>query len=951
MKLPRRIVAAFLMIMLLLLLVIQPATAQSEVQTVKVGYFLHDGYQNKSADGVYSGYGYEYLQKIAEYVDVRFEYVEGTWAECLQWIQDGKIDLLGFMLKTDEREALYDYSNLDCGYNTTKLLTRKSNSTLAENDWANFNGIHVGLNKGSAIIEQFAQYASEHGFTYEQTLYASQEDVTAALQNGEVDAICVSNVVIPDWARTLSVFNPQPIYYVVKKGNTELLSNLNYALGQIKMSAPTFEQSLRDTYYVENASNTIVFSDKERQYLANAGTITVAIDPNYMPIEGFSDEGEQPQGFTPTLLSKISELSGLQFAYQSYDTYSAAMSSFGSGDYEILSTANQSVSNMADAMLSNVYFRASMVLVGNKDFSFAGKDDIRIALTPKNMFLMGYLQNLYPQCQLIQCESFDEAARMVSSGEADLLARNVYSAQSESLSDYPNLRIVYDTGRFSDYRFAFPASTPKELVSVINKCLGAIPESEVNAMLTSAMLGNVPVEQNAGKVLAITLLSLALSALAVFFVIKLRKFRKTLMAQAYFDPLTGSRNLSRFKLDAQAIISQNAKQGYVIDFMDVRNFQLVNELYGFDAGDKLLCLITDHLCTVLDEKKEAFGRIGDDEFVVLLAADNAETLFVRAEASFARLLASSKMLMAQNVVFVRGYYFLDGETDLNAALEKAMLAHKQAKLRGESIVVYDEAMKQAVLRDQHLEDRMESALEHGEFRLFMQPQYRVCDETVSGVEALVRWVEEDGTIIFPDDFIPLFERNGFVLKLDYYMFEQACKTIRGWIDSGVRPVVVSVNFARTHVLDPNWISDLIEIADKYAVPKTLLEIEITERTAVEREDVLIELIGQMHQAGFRVSIDDFGSGHSSLGILQSLQVDTLKLDRSFFQAETDTQRTQAIVGLIIQMAKVLRMSTMAEGIEQKEQVQFLKKLDCDTIQGYYYAKPMPVDEITPLLRP
>lgn len=945
----RRSIAALFIALLLLLLFAQPASAASAKQIVKVGYFLHDGYQNKSADGVYSGYSYEYLQKISEYADVRYEYVEGTWAECLQWLKEGKIDLLGFMMKTDEREKLYDFPDWSCGYNTTKLLTLKENDTLAGGDFENFNGIRVGFVENSEIIHQFSQYAKAHSFTYQEVLYPTQEAVTSALKNGEVDAVCVSNVVVPEWEREISVFNPEPIYYAVTKGNTELLSKLNSAIGQIKMSDSTFEQGLRESYYEDDTSGKVVFSEKEKSYLAGAGPITVALGQNDMPIEGFDEKNESPKGFMADLFAKISSMSGLQFKYIGYGSYSAAVQNINSGEYEILSTANQSILENADTALSNIFLRATIVLLGDKSSSFAGGQNIRIVLTPKNTFLAAYLQNLYPRCQILYCETLDKAVRMVSSGEADLMTCNVYSAQAEILLDNPNLRVVYDTGHFSDYRFAFSEAAPAELVSIINKCIGAIPASEMNAMLTAAMMGSVGSEKSAVEVLAIVILVIAIASLAAFFFIKLRKSKKNLISLAYYDPLTGAANLSKFKIDAQKQLRMNPEQGYVIDVMDIKNFQLINELYGYDAGDKLLCAIADHLRAVLDERTEAFGRIGDDEFAILLAAENEQALFARADESFSRLLSNSRKFIKQQIVFIRGYYFLQGETDLVAALEKAMLAHKKAKSWEKPVVLYDAHMKQEILREQQLEDRMESALENREFKLFLQPQYRVCDETVSGAEALVRWVTSEGVTIYPNEFIPLFERNGFVRKLDYYMFELACEKMREWIENGRRPVTISVNFSRSHLSDENWVSELAEIAGRYAVPKALLEIEITERTAIEREDVLVDLIGQIHKAGFKVSIDDFGSGHSSLGILQSLEVDTLKLDKSFFHTQTNIPRAKAVVASIIQMAKVLRMSTVAEGVEREDQVQFLRNLDCDTIQGFYYARPMPADEVTLLL--
>lgn len=204
-------------------------------------------------------------------------------------------------------------------------------------------------------------------------------------------------------------------------------------------------------------------------------------------------------------------------------------------------------------------------------------------------------------------------------------------------------------------------------------------------------------------------------------------------------------------------------------------------------------------------------------------------------------------------------------------------------------------------------------------------------------------------MVFPSDFIPIFEKNGFILKLDYYMFERVCQTIRYWFDGGIAVTGISVNLSRLHLENKNLVPELCAIADTYHVPHNLLEVELTETVAMENEEALHSLAEQFHEAGMRLSIDDFGSGYSSLGILNTLVFDTIKLDRSFFTDTADLSRSQVIIQAIIQMAQALKITTIAEGIEEAHQVDFLRKLNCDAVQGYFYAKPMPVADVTRLL--
>lgn len=947
----KKILPVLLLFALLLSLAPAPAMAAQAPEKVKVGYFIHDGYQNKGSDGSYSGYSYDYLQKIATYANLQYEFVQGTWTQCLEWLQDGTIDMVGFMQKTDAREAIYDFPDWNCGYNTSKLLTLKDNTALAQNAWGEFDGISVGFVQGSQIIQQFAQLAEKEDFQYTEKLYATQAEVTAALQNGEVDAICVSNVVIPEWARVLSVFDPQPIYYAVTKGNTALLDKLNYAMGEIKTGEPTFEQSLRAKYYKDNRSDAVVFSQAEKDYIANSKPLTVALDPDLLPVEGLSSKTGQVSGFTPELLLKISQLSGLQFTYQTNSNYADAIKNFEKGQYDILSGVNQSFENFDSSTLSDVFLRVSVVLVGEGTVFDSTARPLKIATVPRTAFLEEYVKMLYPDCELVSYNTVPESLEAVEKQKANLALVNLYSFQTQKFLEYSNLNIVYDTGRLSDYRFAYHADAPEELVSIMNKCINSISESESNNMLTTAISSSMEVKNSGWKTFfSCAAIALALGLAASFF-IRLRKSRKKLERQAYYDELTGTSNLAKFTMDAKELILQNPQLHYTIRVFDISNFQMFNDFYGFKEGNTLLCGVVKALSELLDKKTETLGRINADQFITLTANDTTPTEYALRITDFrARFFPNDGPHAYQRVSFKTGCYTLEkGDEEVSQAIEKAILAHKTAKLLGKRVVYYDDAMKKEAQRIQEIENKMDDALANEEFKLYLQPQYKISSGRIIGLEALCRWQPKDGALIFPSDFIPVFEKNGFIVKLDYYMFELVCKTLRAWLDDGAPVRAVSVNLSRLHLENENLVAELCEIADAYMVPHGLLELELTEAVAMKNEEVLHLFAQQFHEAGMRLSIDDFGSGYSSLGILNALPFDTLKLDRSFFTPTADSACSQVIIQSIVQMSQELKITTIAEGIEKEEQVAFLKKINCDAVQGYYYAKPMPAAAIVPLL--
>ncbi len=927
-----------------------PVSAAQEPEIVRVGYFIHDGYQNKAEDGTYSGYGYDYLQEIAQYANIQYEYVEGSWTDCLQWLRDGKIDMVGFMLKTDEREKVYDFPVWNCGYNTSKLLTLKDNTAFAENAWNDFDGIRIGCVENSQIIQQFAQLAEEHGFHYTQKLYATQEDVTNALKSGEVDAICVSNVIIPEWTRVLSIFNPQPIYYAVTKGNTELLNQLNDAIGEIKSTEPTFEQSLRSKYYQDNRSQTVVLSQAEKDFVASSKPIVVAIDPDLMPIEGVDSKTGQAAGFTVELLSKISQLSGLRFTYQINDSYAAAMKSFQQGNCDILSGVNQSFADFDDCVLSDIWLRGSFVLVGNQTYTAELSHPLKISFVPRAAFLKGYIETLFPNAELVPYDNAEAALAAVDAKTVDLTLINIYTFQTQKFLEYPKLHIIQDTGYLSEYHFAYHEDAPEELVSILNKCISSISESENNSMLTAAISSSMEKDNLSWKTLAATLAAILALAGAVFLLIRLRKSRKHLVRLAYYDELTGASNVTKFAMDARTLIHQNTQLSYTIRVFDISNFRMFNDFYGFEEGNVLLCGVVSALQEILDKKTETLGRIHADQFVTLTTDVTPEGFACRINAFRERFFPNVSHQAYKRVTFKTGCYILEkGDEDVSGAIEKAMLAHKAAKLSDKTYVYYDETMKSEAQKRRAIESKMDAALADREFQLYLQPQYEIAHNRIAGMEALVRWQPKGGAMIFPNDFIPVFEKNGFVVKLDYEMFEQACKTLRFWLDHEIPTTTIAVNLSRLHLENENLIPELCAIADAYRVPHELLELELTETIAAENEASMSSLAKRVHDAGMHLSIDDFGSGYSSLGILKSIAFDTLKLDRSFFVGAADRGRSQVIIRSIVQMAKSLKITTIAEGIEEQQQIDFLRKIQCDVVQGYYYAKPMPVANATKLL--
>ena len=258
----------------------------------------------------------------------------------------------------------------------------------------------------------------------------------------------------------------------------------------------------------------------------------------------------------------------------------------------------------------------------------------------------------------------------------------------------------------------------------------------------------------------------------------------------------------------------------------------------------------------------------------------------------------------------------------------------------DTVTYFDEKIRNRMTEEHELEKMMHSALENDEFKLFIQPKHRVGDGALGGAEALVRWISPEKGFISPGKFIPLFEKNGFVGPVDNYILEQLCIFQRNRLRRGYKTVPISVNVSRVQLSDPNLAHEICAIVDKHSVPHKYIDIELTESACFDDMEVLVNTITKLRSMGFPVSMDDFGSGYSSLNLLKELPFDTLKIDGEFFRNVTDANRANIVVKNIIDLAKSLHMTVVAEGIETQEQVDFLRTTECDLIQGYFYSKPI-----------
>ncbi|MBD5518259.1 MAG: EAL domain-containing protein, partial [Lachnospiraceae bacterium] len=399
----------------------------------------------------------------------------------------------------------------------------------------------------------------------------------------------------------------------------------------------------------------------------------------------------------------------------------------------------------------------------------------------------------------------------------------------------------------------------------------------------------------------------------------------------------------RFRRNVNDLLLESKRKIAFIQF-DIRKFKIINDLYGEKFGDEVLDFILKQLRELCNER-QYYVNLNSDVFIVVTEYDGEEELeaFIQELNGRISIFKDVKLQMSYGVYTVE-----DRQMELRQMEDRAAMARKTAKasMLG-NIIFYKEQFKDSLYNRRFIEENMQAAITERQFQMYLQPKYSIAQNEIIGAEALVRWKHPKRGMVYPDQFIPVLEENGFIRQVDYYIWEEACRFIKRCEEENLTPCPISVNVSRAHLNDDECIWMLDDMIRRIGIPKHLLELEITE--TVDDQQVSQKAF-RLKEEGFKLLMDDFGSGYSSLNILLETPFDLIKLDRKFMENMMLSDKGKLILEQVVAMSNKLGLELLAEGVETKEQVDVLRSIGCDQVQGYYYAKPMPAEEVFALLK-
>ena len=917
-----------------------------ERKTIKIGYIDYARFIEEETTDEYSGYGVEYLEEIAKYTNWNYEYIYDTWENCLQKLEAGEIDFLLNAQYSKERDEKFDFSKYSCGKEYGVLLVKSDNDTFYYNDIQAFNNCEIGFLKGSFQNKEFADYAKKMGFQYNSKEYDTDELMQNALQTGEIDAMVAGSLSWKDTFRVVAKFSVDPFYFMTKEGNEELLEPLDDAMKQIQCNNPYFEMQLYEEYYGTSVTSTQpLFTKSEMSYINDTKNLRVAYLKDWYPYSYYNEKGEAA-GALIQLCKRIEKLSGLQFTYYPYDSLEDMNRDMDSGKIDLISVIpniKQQLSNR-NINITSPYFTNQVMLLSAKEYIHQTKD-LNLVAVKSMKHLSNYFYKQFQVRHILWADTLEDCIEAIEKKTADFAIIDYYNV-NKALRNRGDEEILVNqmANAKIEITMGVPSDADSRLIGIINNSIQYLSPMDscetINMELSnqnSVFSLSAFLREYSKMIVVVALLSLFV--IIVLIIILQRLYRRIVA----FDKLTGCYNKLHFeKLVPKILVEQENIQYYIMVF-DIYRFKYFIQYYGRKVGDDLLRTIISKVRTLLI-KDEIISRISDDEFAILIESTN----YIKLIQEIYYFLEEARLEFKLDIPITMnfGLYQIENRKEAVAnMIDKAILARKVDKDKRHSLyVIYTDEMEEKLLLETRIEEEMKKALNDKEFKVFYQPKVDLKTKKLVGAEALIRWIKPDGTMIFPDQFIPVFERNGFIEELDYYVLNEVSEYIVNRVKNDLPTFPISVNQSRYLFSNPQYVDNIIAIMKNTGVDGQLIELEVTETFYIENHTRLVRVVNQLKECNIKIAIDDFGSGYSSLNLLTEMPADILKIDREFLTDSDKSQAKREVIENVVELAHKLNMKVVCEGVETKEQETFLENISCDIAQGYYYSKPISIKD-------
>lgn len=918
------------------------SAAENETQTViRVGYTEREQ-MIWEKDGAFYGYGTAYLQMLSAYTGWQYEYVPVSEEERLEELKKGTIDLLCDVSEDwacrDDLILSEEHSSLYYGL----LCVREEDASVFYEEYEAINGKRIAINKSHNMQDMLEEFAADHQICYIPVYCSNFVEMEEAIEEGAADLMVASNQRDLTGYRYVAKAGVRKQYFAVSGNRPELMEQINYADRQMKLRQPFIVSALYEKYYGRPAEVLTGMTREEYELIQSGRPIRVVCDADSFPVEYVDEETGTYKGIYADAMRLIEKESGLHFAFVPIGEYkdSWEMLQTGEADLSAGMYINEKLAEKYGLIYADSHIRAGYTMIAKQGVALEGA--LKMALPKNYVGIQAFVEETYPNWQLVQGEDVGDCLKLVADGLADsTLVNSVFLQTAYNINDYPGLVVLPMHSVDVPIRCAAAGPDAQVLCQIINKAIKRIPEEAFKDCIIENSV-HIVYEPALRDVLrrALPAILLILGGVSAIYLFSLWSRECHYRHLAMTDSVTGLWNGICFREKAGEAIFSNRQKVYQLVSMDVEHFKYVNNDFGEKASDGILCILAERLRNKLGSGAFYARELGDHFLILIEDTENLEKMLheIGEEIVFDNngIKQCYKPLMKFGICKVT-----ERDCPIGTYIDAAITARKSIKKDAtKEIAYYDEKMEAEILKEVLIEKKMETALKQKAFVVYYQPKYLLKSEQIVGAEALVRWMDPEKGMVSPGDFIPVFERNGFIVQLDFYVYEEVMRMLSDRIRACQKNVAISVNVSRAHIGTSDFLSNLTALADRYKVPHSLVELELTETVAGGERQEVVDFIRACKEAGFLISIDDFGSGYSSLNLLKEMPVDVLKIDREFLNETGESEKSSIIIEQVVEMAARIRIKTLCEGVETRAQAEFLKQIGCNMAQGYLYSKPV-----------
>lgn len=924
---------------------------------IRVGWYEREGYMEQDAEGNVYGFGMDYLNAISEYTGWEYEFIQGTREECIENLENGIVDIMSPIGVDEELEHSWlarEIIGEDYGY----LYKADNNFYVNFEAVEEFQRITLGMEEASGLEENLERYCEEKGIVFHQIVkYDSLDKMRSDLSNGKIDAFVTDSYVKLDNVKVIGRFSNARVTFATS--NEKILKHLNSALENIKLDNPNFSVELMNKHFGEGAQKELEYTKEERIFLGNAKIYNVVLSGDQYPVSYRINENEY-KGIASGVLEEIERQTGIEFRISYVDNITEAEHMLKDGRAQILGgvvlekqeieTEEFAWQVQENGEFTSAFYDVELVFVGPK------KTNMEAALTvavPSYFKGEGSIKEMYPSYDFVFYKTDEECLNAILNKEADVAIQSELKIGEmiiyEKYKALQNLK--YIPGNYV-VTFLVDAEDPL-LVSVLNKTLAGISEG-TNAMLVNDNIQHIAMPMMSFGdiwlvykwyiILAVVVIIILVTA---FFTYKMYMQEKADKMRAYSDSVANIGSMEKFRIDLEPVLQSEEKLKYYAIALDIDKFKVINDLYGYENGDRVIAFLA-RMLQIGMKQGDYITRSNADNFVIMKKAEREEEIVLYLQKVYesiddviARNEAHYRMLLKAGI-----YPLTKDDKYLSTIIDRANIAKKNiGQIHTSTYSFYSEEMRQKNIEDKQLENDMEEALQKEQFCIYLQPQIDLETKKIVSAEALVRWKHPEKGMIPPFKFIPLFEKNGFITKLDFYVWEQSIKTVQRWRKENRIMVPIAINLSRVDVEQEGSVEGLITLMEKYQIQPQWIKTELTESICSEEDSIIMKKMQQLKEYGFKIAVDDFGSGYSSLHLLKTMPIDILKIDKSFLDIDLEADiRNEIVIRDVVEMGKHLELNIIVEGVETQEQSDFLEAIGCDIVQGYFYGKPMPIPE-------